>query len=457
MVRLTLSTCLFAVSIGWLVTCDSRNAGAAEPRSGSVDVHKPPRPQPIDGSAVLQPAAPERKSRSPRKKQSAAKTSPIATPVQAGDTISRPKPSTDRTDVRNGAREFCSLVDRGQVRLLSSERDRAQVESLRSTGIFQWIAPIASQNRLGQDIVAPDTTDAVEPDADTTESDTRNTGDRGTGRAALPNSGGTGDSGGRQGGNVPVRAVKAAPISYFTEPPGELFQMLNSLASRSTETKPLVITSLLRPPFKTARYAMQSPANPHALGYAVDISGFGGHSILNSAPEEEVQAVLELLRSLAPGRYRMGLPKAPEPIHLPDTGISVPGALGGGTSASGAASDSGRQRGTPPLPSRGGRRQDTRTSSSAQRDADTDSKFGQGAASASSQDTWPFFPAPQKGIDAQGKPVTRFANEHYADEQYINDPRITKALLEARRHGVDVYALFPDGVNHVHIDVKPTM
>jgi len=36
--------------------------------------------------------------------------------------------------------------------------------------------------------------------------------------------------------------------------------------------------------------------------------------------------------------------------------------------------------------------------------------------------------------------------DYMAPERFTNGPIDT---------GVDVYALFPDGVNHVHLDVKP--
>jgi hypothetical protein len=87
----------------------------------------------------------------------------------------------------------------------------------------------------------------------------------------------------------------------------------------------------------------------------------------------------------------------------------------------------------------------------------SDLRAGQEKNSGSAPSPWPFFPPPQKCLDASGKPATLFANEHYAQEQYINDVRLRKALTDARRRGADVFALFPDGVNHVHVDVKPAL
>ena len=52
------------------------------------------------------------------------------------------------------------------------------------------------------------------------------------------------------------------------------------------------------------------------------------------------------------------------------------------------------------------------------------------------------------------KTVLRFQNEAYAPESALNDARLRNALEAARRRGADVIALFPDGADHVHIDVR---
>src|SRR5207245_507718 len=52
--------------------------------------------------------------------------------------------------------------------------------------------------------------------------------------------------------------------------------------------------------------------NPHSLGLAADIGTYAGHRIRQDDPEGCVAMVLALLRDLPPGRYRMGVPKAPE-------------------------------------------------------------------------------------------------------------------------------------------------
>lgn len=50
--------------------------------------------------------------------------------------------------------------------------------------------------------------------------------------------------------------------------------------------------------------------------------------------------------------------------------------------------------------------------------------------------------------------VTRFRNEEYAPETALADPRLKKALTAARGRGVNVIALFPDGPDHLHVDVR---
>ena len=86
---------------------------------------------------------------------------------------------------------------------------------------------------------------------------------------------------------------------------------------------------------------------------------------------------------------------------------------------------------------------------------------------------WPFFPAPEveteNGLvaplrenghvvkDATGKQtphIVRFRNESYAPEEALGDARLKRALLAARKRGIEVIALFPDAPDHIHVDVK---
>ncbi|HLJ57358.1 MAG TPA: hypothetical protein VKT77_20135, partial [Chthonomonadaceae bacterium] len=327
--------------------------------------------------------------------------------------------SPDNAAMQRGAREFRALVDQGRVHLNAGDRDRAQIESLCANGIFLWPAPTAVPVKAS----AP----------------ARDAGDTLDGEPAGDLIGGDPLASRSSDHDRGIRPSAPAP-RYFTEPPSTFFRMLNVLAERSSESQPLTITSLLRPPYRTAHYYMQSPTNPHALGIAVDIGAFGGHPLVTSDPESEVQAVVALLKALPPGRYRMGLPKAPDSLRPTDPSFvpADPAATEGNPTALAPAAV--RVRSRTLLASRGGR-QDR-------------SAPPQPQVRVVVPTSWPFFPPPQRVTGANGKLVLAFGNEHYAPEQAINDARVRDALAEARRRGADVFAVFPDGVNHVHIDVK---
>ena len=465
----TLSVCLMAVIFGGLLAGSARPATAApqEPGqrrvrcgagspAGESDLPKPPRPHPTDGTSKQPPGRRGRATKTspplPDHLQAPQPQAPAMVP-QTGTEPSPLRPTVDRSTVMRGARQFRSLVDQGRVRLLNSDRDHAQIDCLCADGLFQWPVPAGAQLRRDRVLPDPEALDTVEPDAGIDRERTHSAAR--TARASVMLSGSADRNPLAAGGAVPVRTINTTPATFATEPPVELFRMLVGLASRSTDQKPLEITSLLRPPYKTTRYAMQSPGNPHALGIAVDISAFGGHSIVTSDPEEAVQAVLALLKSLPPGRYRLGLPKAPELARPMDTGVAIPDTLNGDAPKPDIEGDGARRRARSSLPSRGAGRQNAGRLPGGPPATDTDARAARGSSAANAPAVWPFFPPPQKGFDVLGKPVTMFANEHYAAEQYINDSRLRKGLADARSSGVDVYAVFPDGVNHVHVDVKP--
>ena len=91
-----------------------------------------------------------------------------------------------------------------------------------------------------------------------------------------------------------------------------LLRLLTTLAGHSTPAHPLQILSLLRPPYRMGGYVHVGPANPHSMGLAVDIGAYGGYAIRQADGEACVAATLALLRDMPPGRYRLGMPKAPE-------------------------------------------------------------------------------------------------------------------------------------------------
>jgi hypothetical protein len=353
--------------------------------------------------------------------------------------------SATRSEVRRAAAKFRNLLCQGRVRLLNGERERAQIEGLCADGRFVWPLPPAAPARAGhKGAASTDPPPARESPA----------AEDGGGPRVPPEDGGAlaPSQPGADGESSPSPAAspRPAPVPRATEPPAELFVMLNALAERSTEQKPLLVMSLLRPPYRTARYSRQTPTNPHALGIAVDIAGFGGHTISTTDPEEEVQALLSLLKALPPGRYRLGLPKAPEAARAPAPTVPVPDDVTGDPVCPLPAAGADWRTGGS-LPSRGGRRQVGHSRPPVPPGDDTLPSPAQPAAPA-----WPFFPPPQQGLGARGKVVTLFANEHYAPEEQIVDARIRKGLLEARKRGADVFAVFPDGINHVHVDVRQT-
>lgn len=460
--------CLFSAALAGVVATShpalggergtTHRRGAAHRSDGDdssdTGLPKPPRPQPIDGGGAAEKPSPPLPSRtSPKDPPVAPPTAPLEThepaPVTPGSA-----PPIDRMAVRRGARQFRLLIDQRRVHLLNDPRDRAQIESLCTDGAFHWPPPPAPKRGR----VAPETpvSDPATGQSSTARDSARAASVRTVRAEPAPPDPSEGDAA-MPDVAAPDRTPKPLSVSYATEPPAALFQMLNALAANSTEDKPLSIASLLRPPYRTARYWMQSPSNPHALGIAVDIAAFGGHAITTQDPEEEVQAFLSLLKALPPGRYRMGLPKAPD-IRPADKALTAPDDHGGDASFDTEGSDIAKPRTRSSLPSRGTRRQDgVRRGSPPPTPSAADPQVtGEPTPVAPNASTWPFFPPPQRGTDAQGKVATLFANEHYALEQYLNDVRLKKALADARRRGVDVFAVFPDGVNHIHVDVKQT-
>lgn len=189
-----------------------------------------------------------------------------------------------------------------------------------------------------------------------------------------------------------------------------LLSTLDSLSARSTRERPLVILSLYRP------LTPDRPRAPHGNGLAVDIAAFGGHRIDSRNVEECVAGVLAVIQALEPGRYRLGLPKPPDtdPVAL------LP---------------------PPPRP-----------------------------------DDWPFFPAPLPLVDeATGvvlptlengafvlnrrgeiRPIVlRWENERYAPLADVGSRRVRAAIEAAIARGAHIHSLFPDALDHLHLDVKP--
>ena len=212
-----------------------------------------------------------------------------------------------------------------------------------------------------------------------------------------------------------------AQQGYYHTPEGAdltyalpLLSALDRLSERTTPEHPLILMGLYRP------LGPERPNEPHGRGMAADIAGFWGHKIDAHNPAEAVAGVLAVLAVLPPGAYRLGLPKAPN---------SDPVALA-------------------PPPAR--------------------------------PKAWPFFPAPLPGVmdicecgievvtphmekgklttDSKGQirpKVLRWENERGAPLAEIGDYSVRAAILSAKGRGADIHALFPDALDHLHLDVVP--
>lgn len=196
-----------------------------------------------------------------------------------------------------------------------------------------------------------------------------------------------------------------------------LLHVLDRLSAHASPKKPLAILSLYR------SLGSKSSHEPHGNGLAVDIAAYGGHAIHSRNPQVTVAGVLSVIQALAPGDYRLGLPKPPQtdpvaflpppkrptqwpffpaplPVAAPLPGVSLPGLR--------FVLPDGSTNGTI-LASRGGVR--------------------------------PL--------------VTRWANERAAPLKDVGSPRIRTAIQMARTHRVNIHMLFPDAVDHLHLDVVP--
>jgi hypothetical protein len=196
-----------------------------------------------------------------------------------------------------------------------------------------------------------------------------------------------------------------------------LLRLLDRLSARSNKKHPLELLSVYRKPVSSRT------REPHANGLAVDVAQFAGRRIDNHNPKDALAGVISVVDALGPGNYRLGLPKPPatDPVALAPP---------------------------PPRPK-----------------------------------SWPFFPAPlpvvaplpvpglpavaivlpdphESGaaIAARGVAaplVRRWANERGADLSEVGSADLRRAIQRAAKRGAVVHTLFPDAVDHVHLDVVP--
>jgi hypothetical protein len=369
----------------------------------------------------------------------------------------------ERVAIMQQAQQLCGQWRAGRLILTNPDRDGAQLLRLEQSGLYCWPPPPAAPG----------------PKAKVEEKTPRLL-------SRVPSRGGAPDL--RLAPEAPPEMPEAeppGPAPIPSPPSPDLLRMLNALAAHSTPAHPLELLSFLRPPYRTGYWRHAGPNNPHSLGMAVDIAMYAGHRVRQEDPEACVAATLALLRDLPPGRYRFGMPKAPEapavvgrPQLAPDLyallAVLLPADAPNALFPTAPAASSLRSL----LPSR--RKQillPDRLPMPPAQPADTGTVGLVGAAVGISlgrpHPLWPFFPAPEVEIengvvaplrqngkivlDPSGQPmphILRFRNEFYAPATALADARLHKALLAARKRGVEVFAFFPDAADHIHIDVK---
>ena len=208
------------------------------------------------------------------------------------------------------------------------------------------------------------------------------------------------------------------PVSLFPNPthPGVVqiatLRTLDVLVNLSTPQRPCELLSLYRP----KRSAVTS--EPHSRGVGLDIHAFGGWAVDNSRPQNCVKMVVALTAALPRRDYRIGLPKPP------------------------ASDPHGME---PPKPRR----------------------------------AWPFFPPPKPRLirlfgrfvvvmpfrtpdgqfvsDKRGNflrpEILTWENEYAAPLSDVQNARVRQAIQQARRRGANLWMIFPDAADHIHLDV----
>jgi hypothetical protein len=70
--------------------------------------------------------------------------------------------------------------------------------------------------------------------------------------------------------------------------------------------------------FHADSLAMSDPPGASCLNYAIDITRFQDLEIVITKPDEAERGILDVLASLPPGKYELGLPRSPYPNDHPD-------------------------------------------------------------------------------------------------------------------------------------------
>ena len=374
-------------------------------------------------------------------KKTAAKVAKIAAKPRRVFVMFGPPLPHDRARAAWQAETLRGYCKAGKLRFANPERDGEQLFCVARDGLYIW---------------PPETPQAVASSAYVPASDAP--------RPPLLAS---------RNGNANRSASAAAPYPPETKTPEtplpnppdvHLLEALRVLAVHSASSRPLEILSLFRPPYRTAYWRHGGPGTLHSHGMAVDIAAYGGHKIALTNPEACVQMTLALLRDLPPGNYRMGLPKAPDTPLIPGR-LFLPPSL---YALVYGEADAGRAR--QPLSSRRGKAKRRQTPAAAPETSSDSGHFAVvavalGMAAGEESPAWPFFPAPQPeikdGVIAAAKAggsqvrIVRFQNEAYAPAESLADVRLRDALKAAAKRGVKIIGMFPDGADHIHLDVKP--
>ena len=402
--------------------------------------------------------------------------------------------------VPEGAEILLKAIQSGKITLTNGNRDQEQLAVLAKSGRYPWQAlqppkplpaPTPSPASLPKNRAYNSGEDPQREQIDSqlsdepikaspvSESDSRNRVVSGSERrrigAASPSRHAppgfrTSQTHSESPGSPPALGAPSpqSPNFVYCTPSVGLLQMLSALSSRSSQEKPLELMSLLRPPYRTSRFPHAGQRNPHSMGMAADIASYRGLRFRQSRPQDCVQATVLILNDLPKGRYRIGMPKAPETSNVAPV-ITFSEFLFDTLSPElfKSVTVSGTNKTAPSLKQKETRRKrrtaSKRESSLPAKPASLQAR-GELLGSLSGvylthpQAIWPFFPAPrrEKVVDRKGFEETRtlFANESYAPEEALGSGRLRAAIASAKKRGVEITALFPDAADHIHVDVR---
>ena len=374
--------------------------------------------------------------------------------AQSGKSGAKPKPRfvmygpplpRERAFAAHQAEILRGYLKTGRLRFANSERDGQQLFCVARDGLYLW--PPETPQAVASSSFVPATKSPRPP--------IRLASRHASGNRALPPA----LDGDAVDDSVETPDVKI-PASPLPAPPDpHLLETLTALAAHSAPSRPLEILSLFRPPYRTAYWRHGGPGTLHSHGMAVDIGAYGGHKITQADPEGCVRMALDLLRDLPPGHYRLGLPKAPDaPLVAGHVYLSPPlDAL--------VYPKIGTSSRRNVFPSRRGKREPAAPPASAAPDNLFILSVALGIEAGCPPAAWPFFPAPQpeikNGVIAATRPngsqahIVRFQNEAYAPAEALSDTRLRDAIKRAAKRGVVMVGLFPDGADHIHLDMKP--